>query len=652
MLAWALLLPCAAFGELVGAFPVVPGVDVTATKLHRQKGLAGKRVFHSAYKPLWEAHGRGQELETLKKVSYEHDDYTLSPDFKVTHKPTIRNYYFDVSEVTAAPDGVSRQMFLVNGRINGELIEVNQGSAHLHWPYARKSGDTINLHVRNWLSVGTGIHFHGLPQREVNYFDGPVGVVTCPIASNSEFTFSFKVEFACGTFFWHGHRAAQLADGLHGPVVVHCPGDPLKIGADFDREQIVMVTDNYHELSASIMDRLRSPRGVYGASTAQSSSAPTPKSGLLLGRGDFDCSNRTNTLKGHSCTKQSVYGEIVVPAGSRTRLRVINAGSHAFFRMSVDEHVMELIEVDATPIDSVRMARIPINAGQRFSAVLDTRADEPGSSFWMRSFAATQCLRAPLNGLNPETLAIVRVIDPAQDATSASASPTPQRLPTSAAFPHELVELCEDPPSDILRPRIRQDTAEVADQVDYFNATYVLAPEGGRFRMNGISYPLLFRAVRGESIVNRSATIILSETPGEGGRDRIHEVILNNLGAGSHPFHLHGPISFIVGSGNGSLSKERWAKMTPTSQNPLRRDVFTVPPFSYTVIRIVADLVGVHAFHCHASPHTSVGMAGALVVRPDLIRNIRIPQESLDMCKPSHFDPGLSASTPEPGRRL
>ncbi|KDE07510.1 hypothetical protein MVLG_02184 [Microbotryum lychnidis-dioicae p1A1 Lamole] len=640
MLIGDLLLPCAfaALGRLVLASPLP--LSEFETELHRHKTSPGHpekgSVFHSAYKPLWEAHRRGQQLETLKKVTYDHEDYRLSSDFEITDIPTERNYYFDVSEVTAAPDGVTRKMFLVNARVNGELIEANEG-------------DTIKLHVRNWLRVGTGIHFHGIPQAHVNYFDGPVGVVTCPIASKSEFTFSFKLVNVCGTYFWHGHRSTQSVDGINGPVVVHCRNDTLKKGADFDREQVVMVTDNYHELSSVIMEKLRSSAGVYG-----STSTPTPKSGLIQGRGDFDCKNRTNILKGHSCKKQSIYSEIAVPAGSLTRLRFINAGMHAFWRISVDEHEMKLIEVDDTPIDAVGMPRIPINAGQRFSAVLDTRSDKAGSSFWMRSFAATQCFRAPLNGFNPETLAIVRVVDPYASTSSSSGQ---QKFPTSKPFTHDLVELCEDPATSILRPRVAENTADTADQVDYFNATYILAPEGGRFYMNGISFeayaydPLLFRAIRGESIANRSATVIMSETTGEGGRARVHDIIVNNPGGGAHPFHLHGPRSYIVGGGDGTISKETWATMTPMTQNPTRRDVFTVPPNSYIVIRIVADLVGVHAFHCHVSPHTSVGMAGALVVRPDLIRQIQLPQESIDMCKASHYDSGFSEETPESARR-
>lgn len=67
-----------------------------------------------------------------------------------------------------------------------------------------------------------------------------------------------------GTYWWHAHRAAQYADGLTGPLIIHAVDDPLKRGEDYDIDSILMIRDQYHELSEVIVEALRSPEGYQG----------------------------------------------------------------------------------------------------------------------------------------------------------------------------------------------------------------------------------------------------------------------------------------------------------------------------------------------------------------------------------------------------
>lgn len=45
---------------------------------------------------------------------------------------------------------------------------------------------------------------------------------------------------------------------------MHAPDDPLRRGVDFDIDSILMVRDQFHELSEVIVDALRSPDGYKG----------------------------------------------------------------------------------------------------------------------------------------------------------------------------------------------------------------------------------------------------------------------------------------------------------------------------------------------------------------------------------------------------
>ncbi len=70
----------------------------------------------------------------------------------------------------------------------------------------------------------------------------------------------------------------------------------------------------------------------------------------------------------------------------------------------------------------------------------------------------------------------------------------------------------------------------------------------------------------------------------------VMDVIINNLDEGEHPFHLHGFTPFLVGSGAGNF--QGGANFSDARVNPMRRDVFSVPPFSWMAFRFVADNAG------------------------------------------------------------
>ncbi len=129
--------------------------------------------------------------------------YTTVPDTGVT-----RSYDFVVKRATIAPDGVERDVLLINDQFPGPLIEAN-------W------GDTIEVTVTNELAApeeGTSFHWHGLLQKDSQWMDGVPGIMQCPIAPGQTFTYSFTADLY-GTSWYHSHYSAQYAGGLFGPMV-------------------------------------------------------------------------------------------------------------------------------------------------------------------------------------------------------------------------------------------------------------------------------------------------------------------------------------------------------------------------------------------------------------------------------------------------
>jgi len=75
----------------------------------------------------------------------------------------LRTYNFTIHSGTRAPDGVSREVYLINGQQPGPLIEVDEG-------------DELEVFVKNALPVESTIHWHGLLQRGTPQMDGVPGV--------------------------------------------------------------------------------------------------------------------------------------------------------------------------------------------------------------------------------------------------------------------------------------------------------------------------------------------------------------------------------------------------------------------------------------------------------------------------------------------
>lgn len=123
-----------------------------------------------------------------------------NPD-DIPNTGVTRYYNFDIARGRLAPDGVEREVILVNGQFPGPHIEAN-------W------GDWVEVKVTNSINnteEGTSIHWHGLLQKETPWFDGvpSIGVRSvcvphkanltdheqqCPIAPGKSFTYRFRAD--------------------------------------------------------------------------------------------------------------------------------------------------------------------------------------------------------------------------------------------------------------------------------------------------------------------------------------------------------------------------------------------------------------------------------------------------------------------------
>ncbi|KAM0756473.1 hypothetical protein T439DRAFT_376655 [Meredithblackwellia eburnea MCA 4105] len=544
----------------------------------------------------------------------------LSSTFQISSVPQTRDYDFVIDARMGAPDGFDRRMFVVNGQVEGPLIEANQG-------------DTLRINVTNNLDIGVTLHWHGMAQNGSTWADGPSGVTQCPIPPGQSFLYEFTLsrEDQYGTYWWHAHRGALYADGLTGPLIIHSPNDPLVRGVDYDLDQIIFVRDHFHDMSTDIVTGLLSAAGYNG-----NLAAPSPSSGLINGHGVYDCSFASSD---EACVANQPL-ELVFPPDTKVRLRFINGGTHASFKVSADNHTLEVIEADDTPVNGPSVHRIPIQPAQRYSAILDTTGDSDGSSFFLRAQMNTDCFGAPFTDLDPDVKAIIRIAS--SNATISTDTPT------SVDWDDALGGVCVDLDEYLLVPRVAIDAPTLPDTTGIWNVQFNFTSDGFLWTINAVTCenflynPLYFQVYGGGSLDSTDVTFFEVDSV------QTVDIVINNVLGAEHPFHLHGSKCWVVARGDGTLTE---ADLSYNTTNPIRRDVLSVPANQYAIVRIISDIPGVHIFHCHIAWHQAAGLSGALVVQPSSIRNNTIPDSAFALCNAANFEPGKTVSSIDAGKK-
>ncbi|KAF9508501.1 multicopper oxidase [Hydnum rufescens UP504] len=511
-------------------------------------------------------------------------------------------------------------MIVVNNQYPGPLIEANQG-------------DTIIIHVRNDLDSGTGIHFHGINQIGTIWSDGVPGITQCPIPSGGSYTYNFTIQQQSGTFFWHSHLGNTQADGLMGPLIVHNPTDVYIRGRDYDHERVLFISDWKHLTAQTIINgTFTEPFHTKYAGLS------LPDSILFDGAGVFNCSQAPTNAH----CQQKPLPEIQVQPSKKYRFRVINPGTEAFLTVSIDNHPLNIISADETEVlGPFGIHRVLVPIGERYDFIIDTSQGKAGDAFWLRAqFCAPNFLAVP-PGDTGLGLAILRYVE---DGMAPS-----HQLPTTNdwSHPHVNATSCPDLTSDALVPAIKAEAPQTVSSTWFLDSVigFPLTPQNVTildFYFNNVTWtnlpydPMLFRMHKGLSL---NESIVAHTVFAQSGAA---DIIINNRDVTiDHPYHLHGRAFYIVARGQGALTPESYAKLPPSSS--------VITRTTYAILRIRTDEPGVFALHCHLGLHLVHGKMAAIVVQPQAIQNLAIPDAAIHLCDSCNFPPGVTVNTPGHG---
>ncbi|PQE12845.1 putative iron transport multicopper oxidase fio1 precursor protein [Rutstroemia sp. NJR-2017a BBW] len=473
------------------------------------------------------------------------DYFEASPD------NFLRRYYWTITDIMANPDGVYRPMITINGQFPGPMIECNEG-------------DTIVIEVDNRGVNATSIHFHGIFQNGTNWMDGTTGITQCPIAPGRKFRYEFTVKGQSGTYYYHGHQAVQIADGLYGPLIIHSKEEKSMQKIQYDTDRVVMLQDYYHELSSGLLIEALEPG---------SESSPIPDGALINGLNTRDCS----LLPHRSCDNTTAtLPSFYFTANAYHRLRFVNVGAFAWFQVSMDEHEFAITEVDGTDIMPSYESRMMISPAQRYSMIINTNHASL-DSFWLRARMVTHCWKTPelpANGA-AEVRAVVRYVSEVGFETSSPAEPTSKNWDKS-------IELhCKDMNTTPYIPVAFEPAPAAADHSYFLRSNLEIGNwrlERGFFNKStfrpDLQHPTLHRTIEGLSTQNESFTS-MSSIEGEGFGWLAIRFVADNPGVWAFHCHLmwHGEAGMVMQFLDRVDEVEKWGSVPEDHKKLCEADI-------------------------------------------------------------------------------
>ncbi|KAK9461075.1 Cupredoxin [Lipomyces oligophaga] len=536
-------------------------------------------------------------------------------------RPITHEFDWHIKSAEFSPDGVVREMFLVNNIFPGPVIRA-------------KRGDRIRIRVHNELDVfnqSTSLHFHGLYQRGTNVMDGVPGVTQCGIPIHDEnFVYDFNLTQS-GSFWWHSHSKTQRIDGIMGGLIVYDSEERYQIDRDYDEEIYLILHDHYHETGANMFD--------WYLSRESAGFEPVPDSGLINGQGTVDCERAKRKYECHSdSTKRPKFK---FQHGKKYRLRILNASAFAELTFSIDDHVLDIIEADSIEVQRYPVHMLTIAPGQRYSAIVT--AASGFSAVVMRIQMQTSCFQYRPRVLDKNFDTVVEYQEEKSILTKFSQKFSRRNdvKDESELLPEDLysipwedaipAEECEDLDTSKLVPvesmivpnrtmRIFMEPKNMnLDRVEQANYGFINRTSF-QPAIGAPNIQVAFNMVNAEETVHIPTVSGRENTKFWGGEQLVSEIpygavvdlVLHNSDDTSHPFHLHGHDFWVLREYRELVAGAgRWHEQFESEyrlDNPIRRDTVTVPLRGHVVIRFVADNPGIWAFHCHIVWHLGAGM--------------------------------------------
>lgn len=225
----------------------------------------------------------------------------------------------------------------------------------------------------------------------------------------------------------------------------------------------------------------------------------------MNGKNTYNCSVQSSIYPptiNSVCTGGELY-TTKVQSQKTYRLRLINHSTLFSYWFSIDNHTIEIVELDGVEIQPIPFRGVNINIGQRYSVLV--RTNQTIENYYMRATLQKTCflplipyLGSPLHstGLESADYHVLGVLS--YDDTLVSDPPVGVAGNVSNPYgavenPNNDVEWqgCIDMPFDMPKPRREADAFDVSgDNMNYITFQFMQAQHENRVFVNTVCVPL------------------------------------------------------------------------------------------------------------------------------------------------------------------
>ncbi|KAF9890278.1 hypothetical protein FE257_006192 [Aspergillus nanangensis] len=423
------------------------------------------------------------------------------------------------------PDGVLKQVYLINGLFPGPTVEA-------------RSGDILMINVSNHLSTDPfTIHWHGLHIE--NSMDGVASVTQDVIPPGSSFTYRIVIPSdQSGTFWYHAHAGLARADGLYGGFIVHSAAPQSTVRGlmsrkgstipDSEKDVLLLIGDWYHRSATQVMAWYMRA-GSFG-------NEPVPDSLLINGLGYFDCSMAV-PARPVDCIDHPINLSQTLSADGTYKLRVVNTGSLSGFTLVFDNHDTTVLAVDSMPVEAREGQSVGIlYPGQRMD--LRIRKNSENKHSLLRILLDEECFKYP----NP-ALTLNQTFDmsaPSGHESNGLSSPNRadskainiQALPSAEYILAQLPQTATVNRTEVVYTKIQKLSIRHNVPYGFFNRTSWLPQADPPVPLIDLPREKWDKNQLGIAVNG------LFDTAGAIQEPVWVDLIVNNLDEGGHPFHL------------------------------------------------------------------------------------------------------------------
>lgn len=472
------------------------------------------------------------------------------------------------------------------------------------WPDLRVvKGDRLIINLTNGFNnSNTSMHFHGLFQTGSNQMDGVPFLTQCPISPGDTMVYNFTVDDNVGTYWYHSHTEGQYEDGMRAMLVIDDGEDNKNFPYEYDVDVPLSIGEWYDRTVDLLTKKFLNLNNPTGAE-------PIPQNLII---------NDTRNLTWE------------VQPDTTYLLRIANIGGFVSQYFWIEDHEMEVVEVDGVYVEKNVTDMLYITVAQRYSVLVHTKNDTSKNFAIMQKFDDTMLDVIPKDlELNATSFMVYNKSAPMPEQSYVDS--IDDYLDDFYLVPLEKKELYPEADHTITVDVIMDNLRNGVNYAFFNNITYT-APK----------VPTLMTVLSsGDDALNpfiygtNTNTFVLK-------KGEIVDLVVNNLDTGKHPFHLHGHVFQLIYRDRGyddAIGETPHpfddSNHSAYPEVPVMRDTVYLNPQSSIVLRFKADNPGVWFFHCHIEWHLLQGLAIVLVEDPISIQETQsqhITPNGLSVC--------------------